>query len=314
MDDDMTLVKPPLIVIAGPTASGKSALAIEAAKRVGGEVINADSAQVYRDLRILSAIPSEEEKQGIAHHLFGTRDGAKPCSAADWAAAAKDAIADTRDRGHIPILCGGTGLYIRTLLDGIAPIPEIDSQIRKDVRAAAVTDNYAELSVLDPVGANRLNPGDTSRVARALEVVLSSGKPISYWQERCEGGIGDQVDLKPIILLPPRDWLNERIERRFDLMMVGGAMREVEALSARDLDPDLPVMRAIGVGELIDVLDGEADEDHGRAAAIHATRRYAKRQFTWLAHQPPADWPRFAEPLDSEPRLAAALALLAPSA
>lgn len=285
--------KPPLALIAGPTASGKSDLAIRAALAAGkAVVINADSAQVYADLAVLSARPSEAEMQGVPHRLFGAWDGACPCSAADWATAARAEIAAAHAAGALPILVGGTGLYIRTLLDGIAPVPPIDPAIRAEVRALPVDEAYAALAAEDPARAAALAPADTARIARALEVVRSTGKPLAAWQAERTGGIGHTLSLRPLILMPERAWLYERCDRRFAQMWHGGAIAEVCALLARQLDPDLPVMRAIGVPEVADFLAGTCTEAEAVAAGSQSTRRYAKRQYTWLRHQPPADWPR----------------------
>jgi tRNA dimethylallyltransferase len=300
---------PPLALIAGPTASGKSALALALAERTGGVIVNGDSAQVYRNLPVLSAAPSAEELARADHRLYGFLDGSVPCSAADWAARAREEIADIHAAGRLPILVGGTGLYLRTLLDGIAPVPEIDPTIRREVREASVEENRRKLVERDPEAADRLRPSDTARIARALEVVLSTGKPLSHWQEQREGGIGRSVNLQPIILLPPRDWLYARCDERFARMMHEGAVEEVRALLDRRLDPNLPVMRGIGVREIGAYLAGELTRDEAISAGQQATRRYAKRQYTWFAHQPPAEWPRFREPLDSE-NMAAALQLL----
>ncbi len=260
-------------------------------------LINMDASQVYRDLRVLSARPSEAEEAAAPHQLFGYLDGTESCSAARWAADAKAAIAESAAVGRLPILVGGTGLYLRTLLDGIAPVPEIDPQIRADIRALAVRDAYAALSREDPAAAARLSPNDTTRVARALEVVRSTGRPLADWQKDKLGGIGDQIDLMPMILLPPRDWLYARCDARFVQMMDAG-LDEVAALLARGLDPDLPVMRAIGVPELADHLAGRLSRDAALAAAQMATRNYAKRQFTWFRNQPPPDWRRIEDELD----------------
>ena len=302
-------MKPPIALIAGPTASGKSGLAVLLAEAAGGTVINADSAQIYRDLPILSAAPTDADRARAEHRLYGVRDGALPCSAADWAALAKDEIDRAHGLGKLPILVGGTGLYLRTLLDGIAPVPPIAPQVRKAVRSRAVADNHAELRQLDPAAASRLNPADTARVARALEVVQSTGRTLRSWQESREGGIGGSIDLRPLVLLPPRDWLYARCDARFAAMVDQGAIEEVERLLARGLDPSMPVMRAIGVREIAAFLRGELNRDQMIAAGRHATRRYAKRQYTWFAHQPPADWPRLTDALGPE-AIGEALALL----
>jgi tRNA dimethylallyltransferase len=196
---------PPLALIAGPTASGKSAVALALAERTGGTVINADSAQVYRDLRILSARPSPEEEARAPHRLYGYRDGAQACSAAEWSADARAEIDAAHAAGRLPILVGGTGLYLRTLLQGIAPVPEIDGEVRETVRAMPVEEAYSELLQADSEAAARLRSSDTTRVARALEVVRATGKPLSHWQQARSGGIGDRVALRPLLLLPPRD-------------------------------------------------------------------------------------------------------------
>ena len=255
-------------------------------------VINADSAQVYADLAVLSARPSPDEMGGIEHRLFGTWDGATACSAADWAAAAKREIAALHDAGAVPVLVGGTGLYLRTLLEGIAPIPAIDPAVRAEVRAMPVEQAYAALQAEDPDRAARLAPADSQRIARALEVVRSTGRTLGQWQDRLEGGIGDAVTLHPLILLPPREWLFARCDLRFERMLEQGALAEVEALLARQLDPALPVMRAIGVPELAAHLQGELSPGQALAAGQLATRQYAKRQYTWFRNQPPDDWSR----------------------
>ena len=288
---------PPVALIAGPTASGKSDLAVRLGQRLEAQgkkavVLNADSAQVYADLCVLSARPSEEEMGGIEHRLFGAWDGSTACSAADWAAAAKREIASLHAEGAVPILCGGTGLYMRTLLEGIAPVPEIDPAIREEVRALSQGEARAALEAEDPEAASRLAPADASRTTRALEVVRSTGRTLKEWQAQKTGGIGSQIDLHPLILLPEREWLYKRCDRRFDLMLDGGAIGEVEALLARQLDPSLPVMRAIGVPEIAGLLQGDLSRDECIVAGQRATRQYAKRQYTWFRHQPPGSWPR----------------------
>jgi tRNA dimethylallyltransferase len=303
--------KPPLALIAGPTASGKSALALALAERSGGAVINADSAQVYRDLPVLSAAPSDEELARAEHRLYGILDGAVPCSAAHWSEMARREIADVHAGGRLPVLVGGTGLYLRTLLEGIAPVPEIDPEVRRRVRAAAVEDNRAKLEAFDPQAAARLKPGDTARINRALEVILSTGRTLGEWQRQRGGGIAEHVELRALVLLPPRAWLYRRCDERFVRMFDGGAIEEVRALLECKLNPNLPIMRAIGVREIAGFLAGALSREDAVAAGQQATRRYAKRQYTWFAHQPPAQWPRFTEPLDHG-RAADALALLVP--
>jgi tRNA dimethylallyltransferase len=284
-------------LIAGPTASGKSDLAVSLALALEERgqrcvVINADSAQVYRDLMVLSARPNEADMRGVEHRLFGAWDGAEPCSAADWAARAKREIEDAQLAGVLPILVGGTGLYIRTLLDGIAPVPPIDPAVRSAVRALAVGDAYASLQVEDPERAAVLNGADATRIARALEVVRSTGQPLAHWQQRRVGGIADSVDLHPLVLLPPREALYARCDARFARMLDNGAVEEVEALLARNLDAALPVMRAIGVPEIVGYLRGEWSLEEALRRGQQATRNYGKRQYTWFRNQAPQDWPR----------------------
>ena len=292
--------KPPVALIAGPTASGKSALSLAFAEETGGVIVNADSAQVYLDIPFLSAAPTAADLRRAEHRLYGFLDGSHPSSAADWAELAKREIAEVHSNGKLPIVVGGTGLYIRTLLDGIAPVPPIDPEIRRGVREASVEENCTKLEAHDPEAASRLKPSDKTRIARALEVVLSTGRTLADWQGQCEGGIGDKIELRPLILLPPRDWLYRRCDERFAKMFEAGAIQEVEALLNRDLDSDLPIMRAIGVLEIATFLRGELSREDAISAGQQATRRYAKRQYTWFAHQPPTEWPRFTEPLEGQ--------------
>lgn len=284
---------PKVALITGPTASGKSALALALAEERDGVVINGDSAQVYRDLRVVSARPSEDEEARAPHRLFGHVDGADASySAARWASEARGEIDAAHAAGTLPILVGGTGLYLRTLLDGIAPVPEIDPVIRAEVRALPVAEAHAQLAALDPVMAAALNPTDTTRVARALEVVRSTGRSIGEWRADKHGGIGDRIDLAALILLPDRAWLNARIDARFAAMVRDGA-EEVAALLARaDVPADAPVRRAIGVAEIAAMLAGEIDPATAAATGATATRQYAKRQYTWFRNQPPERWIR----------------------
>ena len=229
------------------------------------------------------------------HRLFGYLDGREACSAARWALDAKREIEMAWSEDHLPLLVGGTGLYLRTLLDGIAPIPEIDPEVRSVVRALPTAEAYQALAELDAVSAASLSPNDDSRIKRALEVMRSTGKSIVEWRKLREGGIGDVVDLHPLILLPPRDWLHERCDRRFEQMLERGAVDEVKALLAHNLPADAPVMRAIGVPEIAAMLRGEMDRDEALARGQAATRQYAKRQYTWFRNQSPDSWPRYIE-------------------
>ncbi|WP_420821156.1 tRNA (adenosine(37)-N6)-dimethylallyltransferase MiaA [Qipengyuania sediminis] len=299
-----------MALIAGPTASGKSALAVRLAQRLEAAgtravIVNADSAQVYADLKVLSARPSDEEMGGIRHRLFGERDGAHVYSAADWAVKARNIIFGCAQHGTIPILVGGTGLYIGALLHGIAPIPRVEPVVRDRVRALSTEAAYTELLAKDRNRAIRLHPNDDTRIKRALEVMLSSGCSLTYWQSLKRYRLEDHITLHPLIMLPDRAWLYERCDRRFPAMLAAGAREEVEALLARELDPALPVMRAIGVREIGRWIAGEWDREEALAAGQQATRNYAKRQYTWFRHQAPADWPRahsqacYAEALDA---------------
>lgn len=263
-------------------------------------VINADASQVYRDLAIVSARPSEAEMGGIEHRLFGHVDGADDYNAVRWADDARAEIAAAHSAGAVSILVGGTGMYIRTLLEGIAPVPEIAPDIRARVRSFPVTQQYEELQRVDSAAATRLNPRDTTRVSRALEVALSTGRALADWQKERVGGIGGWITLTPQILLPPRDVLSLRCDARFETMLNQGAAIEVEALLARGLAPERPVMRAIGVPEIAAMLDGSLTRDEALAGGQLATRQYAKRQYTWFRNQLPGDWPRFTELLNSD--------------
>ena len=273
-------------------------------------IINADSAQVYADLRVLSARPGADETARAEHRLFGFRDATLPFSAADWAEAARGEVLRAQAEGKLPVLVGGTGLYLRTLLDGIAPVPPIDPAIRTAVRARGVEENWAELRRCDAGSAQRLRPTDAARIARALEVVLSTGRPLAEWQAERSGGIGADMELRALVLLPPRPWLYRRCDERFTAMIEEGAVDEVRLLLARGLDPSLPAMRAIGVREIAALLAGELSREEALATGCQATRNYAKRQYTWFAHQPPPEWPRFPEPLDGRDVAERALALL----
>jgi len=262
-------------------------------------IINADSAQVYRDLRILSARPSDDEMDGIEHQLFGYIDGSEACSAARWADDAKTAIAAAHDRDRLPILVGGTGMYVRVLLDGIAPIPEIVPEIRATIRKMELLEAYRALAELDPVSASRLHPTDTTRIQRALEVVRSTGKPLDHWHQQKTGGIAGEIRLHPLILLPPREWLYQRCDLRLHQMIEEGAAEEVETLLSRNLPAEQPVMRAIGVPDISGWLTGDLTEETSVERAQAATRQYAKRQYTWFRNQCPAEWPRIEEPLNN---------------
>jgi tRNA dimethylallyltransferase len=280
-----------LVVIAGPTASGKSAHALALAKAENGVIINADASQVYVDLRVLSARPSPDEEAQAPHRLYGVIDGAQACSAAAWAELAKAEVAAAHAAGQLPIITGGTGLYIRTLLDGIAPVPEIDPAVRGEVRALGAEAAWAALQREDPAMAKRLNRADRQRVARALEVMRATRRSLADWQQQLEGGIGGDVELDARVVTLPRDQLYKRCDARLVAMVEEGALDEVGALLARNLAPDLPVMKALGVRAFAAQLAGRSDAATALADAQRETRNFAKRQTTWFANQTPG-WTR----------------------
>lgn len=298
---------PPAIVIAGPTASGKSALALTLAEQIGGVVINADSIQVYRELRVLTARPGPAEEARAPHRLYGVLAATEPCSAARWRDLALAEVAAARAAGKVPIIVGGTGLYLRTLKQGIADIPPIPAELRARLRAeqeaigqAAL---YARLAERDPAAVAAIRPSDPQRTLRAMEVLEATGRPISEWQAQGAGGPTLEGPAAWIWLDPPRELLRERAETRFRQMVEEGAVEEVRSLLALNFDPALPLMKALGVPELAAHLRGEIDLETAVARAVLATRRYAKRQTTWFRHQLPADRLRvaqFSESLPSE--------------
>jgi tRNA dimethylallyltransferase len=281
------------VLIAGPTASGKSAVAARLARDFGGAVINADSMQVYRELRLLSARPSEEEMQGAPHFLYGFVSVAETYSVAKWLDAVRTALSVCASQGLRPIVTGGTGLYFSALTQGLAPVPEIHAQLRVEVRerldAIGPERFHAELAARDPVMAARIPPADAHRLIRAYEVIEATGVSLAEWQEVKGEAVLDGAGLA-VVLKPNREWLYHRIDHRFDLMMGQGALREVEALAAMNLAPDLPALRALGVSQLSAHLRGELSLEAAVEQAKTQSRRYAKRQMTWFRHQMP-DWP-----------------------
>lgn len=287
------------VLIAGPTACGKSALAVALARHHDGVVINADSMQIYRDLAVLSARPGRDDQAGVPHRLFGLRDVAHPCSAADWHELAMAEIDDTWRADRLPILVGGTGLYFKSLLSGLAPVPEICAAIRADVRrqlseqgAGAI---QAALQREDPAMAAQLRPADGQRLARALEVVRATGRSLADYQADTRPGGLAAADAEGRVIKRvadlPRQALYARCDARFDAMIGAGALDEVRALATRGLDPTLPAMKALGVPPLLACLGGATDLATAVSVAKRDTRRYAKRQATWMRTQF-ADWPR----------------------
>ncbi len=276
----------PVIVIAGPTASGKSAAALALAEAFSGTVINADSMQVYRELPVLTAQPGAAEMARAPHRLYGVLAAAERCTAGRWRGLALDEIAAAHDAGRLPVVVGGTGLYLRALIDGLAAVPPVPPEIRSEAaarHAALGADTFhAELARLDPAMAERLAPGDTQRVRRAYEVVRATGRSIAEFHREMERA---PLAFVPILLMPPRDLLYTACERRCRAMLEQGALDEVRSLLRQGLDPDLPAMKAVGVRELARHISGELDRTSALMLFAQATRRYAKRQYTWFRHQ-----------------------------
>ncbi len=301
--------RPPMVVITGPTASGKSGLALALAEAFDGVVINADSMQVYRDLRSLTARPGPEVLARAPHRLYGILPGREPCSAGRWREMALDEIAAARTEGRLPLVVGGTGLYLRALAEGLAPVPNLPEAVREAARARHADLGgaafHAELAARDPVMAARLEPGDSQRLIRAWEVLEATGRSLADWQARggTEAGTGPNgaprgapaaapARLLRLVCLPPRPALYAACDARLRTMVENGALEEVRALRALGLDPRLPVMKALGVRELGRHLDGTLSLDDAIAQTRQATRNYAKRQMTWLRTQTAPDGPR----------------------
>lgn len=277
---------PVVVVVAGPTASGKSAAALALAEMFRGTVINADSMQVYRELPVLTAQPTPDEQARAPHRLYGVLPAEERCTAGRWRAMALAAITEADAAGRLPIVVGGTGLYLKALMEGLAPIPPVPPEIRAEVaarsKALGAVAFHAELARLDPVMAARLKPGDTQRVRRAYEVVVATGRSIAAFQGATAPG--PHVFVK-LLLMPLREALNAACDARCRQMLAAGALDEVRALLAQGLDPDLPAMKAVGVRELARHLRGEIDLSAALTLFQQATRQYAKRQYTWFRHQ-----------------------------
>lgn len=288
--------RPDAILVAGPTASGKSQRALALAAAHGGVVINADSMQVYRELRVLSARPSPGDEAAIPHRLYGHVGAATRYSVGQWLADAAEALAEARSEGQLPVFVGGTGLYFKALTEGLAAIPPIPPEIRAGVLAAAEGEPaealHARLAARDPETAAATRPSDRARILRGLEVIEATGRPLAEWRR----GPGSAPLLAAdrtmrIVLDPPRPLLHERIAERADCMIHDGAIDEALALGALGLSPDLPAMKAIGVRQFLDHHAGKLTLAEAIASVKTETRRYAKRQVTWFRHQA-ADWPR----------------------
>ncbi len=282
----------PVVVVAGPTASGKSALALDIALAFDGVVINADSMQVYRELAILSARPTAAELAQVPHRLYGIVPASERFSAGAWRRSAVETLEAVADGRQLPVFCGGTGLYLKALTEGIAPIPEISEAVRRASR-----DLYdhiggeaflARLTERDPQTAKRLQPSDRQRLCRAWDVLEATGRPLASWQAAPIEGAPDAT-FCTILLSPPREALYAACDARFDAMIADGAIEEVAALVGADLDPGLPAMKALGIKDLRRFLAGEIDIGSAMSAAKRATRNFAKRQETWFRHQMKAD-------------------------
>ncbi|MFT0892261.1 tRNA (adenosine(37)-N6)-dimethylallyltransferase MiaA [Pseudochelatococcus sp. G4_1912] len=277
------------ILIAGPTASGKSALAISMAQRMNGVVVNADSMQVYADLRTITARPSVEEEAEAPHRLFGHVDAAENYSVGRWLIDVSTVLDDIWANGKLPIITGGTGLYFKALLEGLSDIPPVPDEIRATVRAEAEAREtsllYADFAARDPETASNLRPTDRQRIIRAMEVLVATGKPLASFRHARRPGLLDGVPVRKMFLAPERAEVNQRINSRFITMMERGALEEVRRMAERNLDPALPAMRAHGVPWLIRYLRGEIGLDTAIAGGQTDTRHYAKRQFTWFRHQ-----------------------------
>ena len=276
-------------MIGGPTASGKSALALALAERLNGIVVNADAMQVYRELRVLTARPTPEEEVLVPHRLYGILPAAQRCTVARWRRLALAAIAAARREGRLPIVVGGTGLYLKALMEGLAQVPDIPAEVRARARAKhaalGASGLHAELSRLDPEMAARLKPGDSQRLVRAWEVITATGRSLAAFQQAVP--VPPKLWFVPIRLLPPREALYAACDARCRRMLAEGALDEVRALKALGLDPELPAMKALGVRELTGCLDGTVSRQAALAAFQQATRNYAKRQLTWFRHQMP---------------------------
>ena len=304
--------KPHIILIAGPTASGKSAVALAVAEQFGGVIVNADSMQVYRDLRIITARPTPDDERRVPHRLYGHVDAAENYSVGRWRGEAAATLAAGGERERAAIFVGGTGLYFNALTRGLAAVPPIPGEIRDRVRARlggeGVAALHAELAAHDPAAAARLKPGDRARVSRALEVALATGRSILDWHDDNKPASVDLARAAKIFLMPDRDELLRHIDARFDAMMAAGALDEVRALAARKLDPNLPAMKAHGVPWLIRHLAGEIMLAEAVEHAKLETRQYTKRQATWFRNQlPDFEW---VDPRDAQATVEAQLRLL----
>ena len=281
--------EPVVLLLGGPTASGKSALAVAAARALGGVIVNADSMQIYRELNRITARPGETALAAAAHRLYGVRAMAEPCSAAAWRALAVSEIAAARVAGRVAILTGGTGLYFRALRHGLAPVPPIPAAVRAAARALLEVEGagalHARLSARDPASAARLSPGDSQRILRAWEVLEATGRSLASWQREAAADDASAGRLVELVIEPARDALYAACDARFAEIAAQGGVEEARAIAALELDPMLPAMKAVGLRELMALAAGETTREEALEAGMRATRRYAKRQLTWFSHQ-----------------------------
>jgi tRNA dimethylallyltransferase len=295
--------RPKAILIAGPTASGKSALALRLAQAVGGVVVNADSMQVYAGLRLLSARPSEREMEGVEHRLYGHVDPAAPYSAGHWLREVEPLLAELRRRDRVPVVCGGTGLYFRALLGGLDDMPEVPGEIRARWRGRALVETpevlHRELERRDPEAARRIRPSDPTRIVRALELVEATGRPLADIRRNAGRSLVAAEGVVRLVLAPERSVLRTRIAARFDAMLADGALAEALAFRARGSEAFGGLgAQAIGLRELLAHADGEISLGAARDLAVTRTRQYAKRQETWFRNQFGADWRRLHDAAD----------------
>ncbi len=288
-----------VVIIAGPTASGKSALGIDVAREFSGVIINADSMQVYRQLDVLTARPPARDLEAAPHRLYGILDADDPCSVGRWLDLAISEIRTAWSEGQLPLVVGGTGMYLKALLQGLAPIPDVPIEAREKattLHSELGGEDFRErLATLDAEAAARLPAGDTQRLIRAYEVALATGKPLSDWQKAHPSEPPLDARFGVIVLTPEREVLYEGVNKRFDWMMENGALDEVRALAQLGFDPSLPAMKAVGVPELRRYIAGDSDLETASEDAKRATRQFAKRQMTWLRNQLQADLPLSAQ-------------------
>jgi tRNA dimethylallyltransferase len=284
------------ILITGPTASGKSALAVDLAREHGGVVVNADSMQVYDTLRVLTARPSDDDMQGVPHHLYGHVLAGQAYSTGLWLRDISQLLAKVRDEGRMPVIVGGTGLYFKALTGGLSDMPEVPAVIRAKLRARLSEEGgealHRELGASDPAMADILNPQDGQRIVRALEVLEATGKSIATYQGQSGPVIVNADRARKIVVLPDRAVLHDRINSRFETMLDIGAEEEVRALLALGLSPEMPVMKAIGVAQIAAMIEGSMSRAEVIETAAAATRQYAKRQMTWFRNQMDESWER----------------------